>query len=275
MAGRTTTSPAASAERWADAADSRRRIGRAIEFVPVIGSTNDRVRDVLSGAEGEGLVVVADEQLAGRGRHGRTWTSPPSLNLTFSVGLRPRLAVLDAWMLSAAAALAVVEAARRFALLSVAWPNDVVAAADGRKVAGILVETTLAGERLRDAVIGIGLNVNWRRAHMADEISARATSLADLAGDPIERVSLLRSLLDALDAEIASIEAGGSPLERYRQACATLGSEVAVDAPGGRLMGRAVAIDDRGALVVDSADGTGPITVTAGEVTRIHPDGSA
>jgi BirA family transcriptional regulator, biotin operon repressor / biotin---[acetyl-CoA-carboxylase] ligase len=268
MPARTTTTPAAPAERWADAADLRRRIGRAIEFVPVIGSTNDLVRDLLSRGRGDGAVVVADEQLAGRGRQGRSWTSPPGMNLMLSVGLRPPIVAVDAWMLSAGAALAVVEAARSIAALSVAWPNDVVAATDGRKVAGILVETTLDGERLRDAVIGIGINVNWLRAEMPDELSGRATSLTDLAGRAVERVGLLRSLLDALDAEVAGLERGTSPLDRYRAACATLGTEVVVDAPGGRLVGLASAIDDRGALVVDTASGSA--VVTSGEVTRLH-----
>jgi BirA family biotin operon repressor/biotin-[acetyl-CoA-carboxylase] ligase len=268
------TIPVASAERWTDAADPRRRVGHAVEFVPVIGSTNDRVRDLLSGPDDAGVVVVADEQLAGRGRRGRSWASPPGRNLMLSVGLRPALAALDAWTLSAGTALAVAAAARPHADVSVAWPNDVVAA-DGRKVAGILVETTLAGERLRDAVIGIGINVNWRRAEMPDELSAGATSLADLAGHRIDRVSLLRGLLDALDAELAALEAGDSPLDRYRSTCATLGAEVTVDASGGRLVGRAVAIDERGALVVEPADGTAAVAITSGDVARLHREAPA
>lgn len=262
----------ATAERWTDAADPRRHVGRAVEFVPVIGSTNDRARDLLAEPHGDGVAVVADLQTAGRGRQLRSWTSPAGLNLTVSVGVRPSLPALDAWMLSAVAALAVLDAARPHAVLALTWPNDVVAA-DGRKVAGILVETTLAAERVRDAVIGIGLNVNWRRADMPAEIGGRATSLADLAGHSVDRVELLGALLGRLDAELAALDGGASPLARYRRACATLGAQVRAEAPGGTIEGRATAIDDHGALVVET-DG-GPITVTSGDVIRVTREAGA
>ena len=256
------------AERWTDAADPRRRIGRVVEFVPVIGSTNDRARELLADRDGDGVAVVADLQTAGRGRHRRSWESPPGRNLTLSVGVRPAtMPAADAWRLSAVTALAVLDAARPHAALALAWPNDVVASTDGRKVGGILVETTLAGELVRDAVIGIGLNVNWRRVDMPDDLRPRATSLADLGGRDIDRVELLGSLLAGLDAELAGLEDGQSPLERYRRACITLGAEVRVDAPGGPLEGRATAIDDHGALVVETP--SGPVAVTSGEVLRV------
>lgn len=260
-------SSAPAIDSWTDAADPTRRIGRTIDYVPVIGSTNDRARARLTDPDGDGWVVVADLQRAGRGRHGRSWQSPGGRNLTVSIGVRPRLSAADAWFVSAASALAVLDATRPHGRLSVKWPNDLVAG-DGRKVAGILVETSLDGERLRDAVIGIGVNVNWRRDEMPPELAAGATSLADLSGRPVARVELLRALLDRLDAELAAIEAGSSPLERYRSACVTVGCEVEVEAPGGRIEGPAVAIDDRGGLVVETADG--PVTVTSGDVIRVR-----
>jgi BirA family transcriptional regulator, biotin operon repressor / biotin---[acetyl-CoA-carboxylase] ligase len=145
-----------------------------------------------------------------------------------------------------------------------------VVARDRRKVAGILVETALAGDRLRDAVIGIGLNVNWRRAEMPEQISERATSLADIAGSDLDRVALLGVLLDAMDAELAGLVAGGSPLERYRSACATLGARVSVEGPDGPLTGRAAAITDDGALVVEPDGGGAPVSVTGGDVLRLR-----
>ena len=256
----TTTAPT---DAWSAAADPRRRIGHAIEFVPVIGSTNDRARALLAEPGGEGTVVVADVQTAGRGRLGRSWQSPPGVNLTLSVGLRPRLAAADAWMLSATAALAVLDPASRHAALSLKWPNDVLAA-DGRKVAGILIETSIDGDRVRDAAIGIGINVNWLRSEMPADLAAGATSLADVAGTRLDRVALLASLLDHLDAGVMALESGSTPLERYRQACVTIGREVAVEGPAGRVEGRAIGIDDHGGLVVETADG--PVTVTSGDV---------
>src|SRR5262245_36262638 len=81
---------------WAAASDPSRRIGRIVEFHTEMGSTNDRAREALAAGVGDGLVVVADLQTAGRGRRGRTWTSPAGVNLMLSVGLRPRLDAADA-----------------------------------------------------------------------------------------------------------------------------------------------------------------------------------
>lgn len=253
--------------RFTDVADPRRRVGRRVEFVAEIGSTNDLARLLLERGEEDGIVVVTDHQVAGRGRHGRTWVSPAGRNLALSVALRPAIRPDEAWLLSAAAALAVRTAVLPYASLSVAWPNDLVAA-DGRKVAGILVETALDAERLRHVVVGIGINVNWRRAEMPGELASGATSLAELAAGEVDRSAVFAALVAVLDEEVRAIEAGRSPIDRYRAACATLGREVAAEAPDGEVRGRAAAIGDDGALVVETRDG--PVTITSGEVLRLH-----
>ncbi len=118
---------------------------------------------------------------------GRTWLSPAGVNLLASVGLRLDLPASRAWWLAAAAALAVREAAHRILgpgrPLAIRWPNDLVTP-DGRKVAGLLIESQVTGDRLTGAVLGMGLNVNWRRADMPSDIASAATSLADLADAP-------------------------------------------------------------------------------------------
>ena len=252
---------------FARAARPGRRIGHEVEVHRAIGSTSDRARELLDAEGLEGVAVVAEEQLAGRGRRGRTWTSPPGLNLTLSVALRPRLAVDDAWQLGQAVALAIREACLPVAAVDLKWPNDVVSEG-GRKVGGVLLETALDGSRMVAAVIGIGLNVNWAPADMPPDIAATATSLAHLGGAPVDRIALLDRLLAGLAAEVAAVEAGRSPLERYRAACSTLGAEVVVEVGEGTIEGRATGIDGGGALVVATADG--PRSVTTGEVTRVR-----
>jgi BirA family transcriptional regulator, biotin operon repressor / biotin---[acetyl-CoA-carboxylase] ligase len=246
-----------------------RRIGHRIEVHGTIGSTNDRAAALL--AEGdEGVAVVAEEQGAGRGRRGRTWTSPPGLNLLLSVGIRPVLIARRAAWLGMAAALAVHRAASSVVpsgATGLKWPNDLVAA-DDRKVGGLLVDTTLGGDRVVGAVIGIGLNVNWAVADMPDEIRLTATSLAELCGAPVDRVVLLEALLDALEEELHDLEAGRSPRDRYRAACRTLGRHVVVEIGGRRVEGRAADLDPDGALLVETVDGV--TTVTAGEVVRVR-----
>ena len=243
------------------------RIGHAIEAHVSIGSTNERARELLDASEADGLVIVADEQTAGRGRRGRTWLSPPGLNLMVSVALRPRLRAADAWQLGMAASLATLRACREVAPVGLKWPNDLVAD-DGRKVGGLLVETMASAERLTAAIVGIGVNVNWANAEMPPEIAPDATSLADLSGVEVDRVALLARLLEALDEELAAVESGASPLDRYRAACTTLGAIVTVATPEGSLHGRAVELDGSGALVVETAEGRQ--VVASGEVLRVR-----
>ena len=184
-----------------------------------------------------------------------------------SVAFRPRIRAADAWQLALASALAARSACAALAPVALKWPNDLVAD-DGAKLGGLLLETTIDAEELTAAVIGIGINVNWARAEMPPEIAAGATSLRELAGAPIDRADLLARLLDALDDELVAVEDGSSPVPRYREVCATLGTDVAVETADGRVEGRATAIDDDGALVVET-DG-GPVAVTSGEIIRVR-----
>jgi BirA family biotin operon repressor/biotin-[acetyl-CoA-carboxylase] ligase len=247
-----------------------RRIGRRIERHASIGSTNDRARELLDGTDGDGIIVVADEQTAGRGRRGRTWLSPSGRNLYMSVAVVPSVAASDAWRIGLATALAVADACETIAPVGLKWPNDVVAAGDGRKLGGLLIETIAEGDRLRGAVLGIGINVNWRRAEMPVELRADATSLADLAGADVDREELLSRVVDGLAAEIDAVEAGVSPLERYRARCSTLGSAVSVETGEGLVTGTAIDLDATGALVIEDAEGRRHV-LSGGEVRRVRP----
>jgi BirA family transcriptional regulator, biotin operon repressor / biotin---[acetyl-CoA-carboxylase] ligase len=256
---------------WSPAVRARARIGHTLEFHESIGSTNDRARELLFEAGGDGGVVLAEVQTAGRGRRGRAWISPAGVNLTLSVALRPALAATDGWQLGLATALATLDACRTgggpASALGLKWPNDVVAG-DERKVAGLLIETVMSGEQLIGAVLGIGINVNWRPADMPAEIGRRATSLSSLAGGDVDRVALLDRLLDALDDELVALEAGRSPLARYRSACVTIGREVTVESATGTLEGRAIGLDAHGSLLLQTASGR--LALSTGEVETVR-----
>jgi len=252
---------------WTDAARRGRRIGHAIEAHEVIGSTNDRARELLADAAADGTVVVADAQSAGRGRRDRTWYSPAGRSLSMSAVVRPRLAAHNAWQLSLATALAVSEACDPVAPTWLKWPNDVVGA-DDRKVGGILIETVIEGDRVVGAVIGVGMNLDWRRGEMPDDVRDTATSLADLGGQAVDRVALLDRVLDGLSAEVGSLEGGRSPLHRYRTRCRTLGRRVDVSVGDRTISGTAIDLDLDGALVVETADG--PRRIPNGEVQRVR-----
>lgn len=255
---------------WSLAEDPARRIGRVIEFHAEIASTNDRARSALREPGGDGLAVVADLQTAGRGRRGRSWISPTGVNLLFSVALRPAVAPPLAGLLGIAAALAVRDACASLAAdadLSIRWPNDVVDR-EGRKVAGLLVETALENGELVEAVIGIGINVNWLPAEMPPEIAGSATSLLALVGSRVDRVMLLRRVLDALDVELHALERGEGPLRRFRASSWLDGRRLEVDTGDGKISGRAAGIADDGSLLLDAE--VGRLALGVGEVVRVH-----
>ena len=258
--------------RWERAADPARRVGHSVEFHAEIGSTNDRARATLRELRGEGRAIVADLQTAGRGRLGRSWVSPAGRNLMVSVGVRPRLAPTSAWQLGAASALAACEACAPIAELFVKWPNDLYTA-DGLKVGGVLVETALDGDTLAHAVIGCGINVNWRRAEMPADVASGATSLAELQGGAVDRVALLARYLSALDAGLSALEAGLSPVERLRERSWLDGRRVQVETTDGAIEGDAIGIGDDGALLV--RDGSDVRRVLFGDAIHVGTPGRA
>ncbi len=242
----------------------------AVELFETATSTNavaaDRARD---GAE-EGLVVVAEHQTAGRGRLDRAWETPARSSLTFSLLVRPTVPPGDwPWLpLLTGYTVAKTLRAEGYAV-GVKWPNDVLAG--DRKLVGILVERveTPTGPA---AVLGVGLNVSLT----ADELPVpTATSLALESGATPDRthllVELLRSLREAYDAWQAGGADGTTRLRSsYATACVTVGRDVRVDLPGGRVLtGRATGIDQAGRLVVLTGDGE--TVVGAGDVVHVRP----
>ncbi len=173
-----------------------RGLGAELLFYRTIGSTNDEAAARARQGASEGLVVVAEEQTAGRGRSGHTWFTPPGSALALSVLLRPRaLAAQAIGGLSALGALAVVEAlVVQGAAARIKWPNDVLLG--GRKVAGILVEAAWRGQELEHAVVGIGVNV--RPASVPEEAEFPATSVEAELGRSVDRAGLLVAILEGL-----------------------------------------------------------------------------
>jgi BirA family transcriptional regulator, biotin operon repressor / biotin---[acetyl-CoA-carboxylase] ligase len=245
---------------------------RRIDVRAETGSTNADVADAARRGEPEGLVVVAERQLTGRGRRDRQWVSPARAGLTLSVLLRPGPAVSPkTWgWLPLLAGVALRDAVGRQAAVEAAlkWPNDLLIGE--AKCAGILAE--VVGDAV---VLGIGLNVTTR----ADELpptSGPATSLRLAGARNTDRDPLLRALLRGLAGWYGGWrEAGGDAemcglLSAYRTACATLGRSVTVRLPGGDdLVGTATTVDRDGQLVLRTADGRDRC-VAAGDVLHVR-----
>jgi BirA family biotin operon repressor/biotin-[acetyl-CoA-carboxylase] ligase len=229
--------------------------GWRVEVLAETPSTNAVVAERARAGEAAGLVVVAEQQTAGRGRLDRSWESPPRSGLTFSVLLRPALPVAEWGWLPLLTGLAVARALRLRAEVDsvLKWPNDVLLA--DRKVCGVLAEVPVPGA----VVIGIGLNVSTRRDELPVET---ATSLVLEGAATTDRDTLLRAVLRELTEVMAD------PAEArvgYRAMCSTLGQEVRVELPEGSVTGVAERVDDDGRLVVAGA------AYGAGDVVHLRP----
>lgn len=231
-----------------------------------VTSTNDvAIRMAEEGAP-EGTVVIASEQTAGRGRHGRRWSSPAGSGLYLSVVFRPPLALDHLWQIGFMAAVASAEAISRVSQLSalVKWPNDVLL--NERKVCGILTEarSPAAGGR-SPVIVGIGVNVNT--LDFPPEIARMATSLALETGVPIAVEHVEHALLECLGTRYEQLMAGGfGPiLGAWKTLDCTAGHEVTVHTPEGEVCGTAQGVDCHGNLVVRQSDGS-QVSVASGEV---------
>jgi BirA family biotin operon repressor/biotin-[acetyl-CoA-carboxylase] ligase len=258
---------------------ARSRLAAATRFVDIrffdsIDSTNDYVAGEARVGAAEGLVAVADQQEAGRGRLGRRWDAPKGSSLLVSALLRPFLPAGRLHLVGVVAALAAADACGAVAGVEarLKWPNDLVV--DGRKLGGVLVETELSRGRATAAVVGIGLNVWWPDG-LPPELADGATTLGQLTGTKVPRAALLVALLEGLEARYARLERPSgqeAELGDYRYRCETLGRLVRVELSGAgqpqSFTGTAVDINAEGHLVVD--DGARLVVVAAADVVHLR-----
>ncbi|MFF5155082.1 biotin--[acetyl-CoA-carboxylase] ligase [Streptomyces sp. NPDC000348] len=248
---------------------------RQVDVVQRTGSTNsDLVARAAGGRLEEGVVLVAEEQTAARGRLDRRWTAPARSGLFFSVLLRPAEVPVARWgWLPLLTGVAVATGLSRVAGVDTAlkWPNDLLVTVGGeeRKAGGILAER--AGDD--GVVIGVGINVSLR----GDELPVPTAGSLVLAGAvSTDRDPLLRGVLRSLEDWYGRWRAaGGDPgasglQETYAAGCATLGRVVRAELPGDReLVGEAVAVDGDGRLVLATGEGVQE-PVGAGDIVHVR-----
>lgn len=170
-------------------------LGTPLIHFDSVDSTNKAALRATSKGAVEGTVFVADEQTAGRGRLSRQWHSPAGLGLYFSILLQPKLPVIDANNLVLQSAVAVCKAIEELYDHSVGikWPNDIYSGS--KKLGGILLETTITGDTIENAVIGIGLNMRHSVSDFPIELRNKATSLQEVTGKDIDPALLLERIM--------------------------------------------------------------------------------
>ena len=250
-------------------------IGRQLVYLPVTSSTNTVAKELAREGAPDGTVVVADEQSAGRGRLDRRWLAPPATSILCSILFRPELPLDRALYLMMVCSLAAADAVGQVSALRPAlkWPNDLIVEdeqARWRKLAGLLTETGVRGDRLEYVIVGIGINVNIGAGDLP-ALAPDATSILAETGQPVDRVALLAVLLAEIDQRYQALRAGESPYGEWAGRLATLGRQVRAVTPTGVITGMAEYVDHGGVLFLRTGGGV-LHRLQAGDVTLIHAE---
>lgn len=251
---------------------STRDVGFEIHLFDKVPSTNDVACKLAEHNARAGTVVLAETQLAGRGRFGRPWFSPGHTNLYASVIFRPAIAPSAVPVFALIGSLALADAVTGEGVpATVRWPSDVVVS--GQRLGGTLTVVAAAGDVVHHVVLGIGVNLNVSGEALATAlgpVAALATSVREVAGRAIDRNRFAASLLNRLERWHALYTDYGADavLMAWNQRDAVRGRLVDVSGPEGSHTGRVVGVDEAGRLVLESHPGD-RTAVACGEVTAI------
>jgi len=245
-----------------------RLLGKDIRYWAEVDSTNAALARLVKEGCGEGTVVIAEAQSAGRGRVGKPWFSPPGVNLHLSVLLKPSIQVTEARFLTLIGSLAIADAVASYDVnTQVKWPNDVLV--NDKKIAGVLAEVQLHHGQIEHLILGIGVNLNIDRPMMDryfGDAAAGATSLYEASGKTIDRNAFTTQLLARLEHHyFAFLESGKEPVLRQWRSRSFLGRRVSVKEEDMHVDGIALDLDEEGCLIVALDDGSS-VRVREGEV---------
>lgn len=227
-------------------------LGKKVVYLPSCHSTNDIARDLTkNGHFIEGMVVITDDQTAGRGQMGNSWESKAHQNLTFSLVFRPTfIPVQSQFKLTMVIALGLVEYLDSLQTgFQIKWPNDIYF--EDKKIAGILIQNTIGGGLLENAVAGIGLNVNQMDFHYSS-----ATSLRLILDREFQLTEVLESLCLAVEKRYLQLKKGKTDVIKSDYLNRLLGYQASrVFHDGEAFNGKIIDVEDNGRLVLESLDG--------------------
>lgn len=245
--------------------------GRNIFYYSETDSTNLRAKQLGDEGAPQGTLVVADRQIAGRGRRGRAWESPSGTSIYMSVLLRPDIIPDKAPMLTLVAACSVAEGIMLCADkdnkpdVQIKWPNDIIIG--GKKLVGILTEMSTQIDYINHVTVGIGINVNMTQ--FPEEISKTATSLRLECGHSVRRAPLIAAIMERLEAnyeKFMKTKDMTELMEAYTSLLVNKDRDVMILGEKEQFRARAVGIDRNGELIVIREDGKKE-TIFAGEVS--------
>ncbi len=240
-----------------------------VQYFDSISSTNDHAKHLAAQGAPHGTVLIADHQTGGRGRMGRSFSSPAGLGIYLSVILRPNCRACEIMHLTCAAAVAMCEAVHEATGFrpGVKWINDLVAG--GRKLGGILTELSVTPDngRVNYAIVGIGINCHQTPADFPENIRDIAISLETATGQSVDRCRLGAAMVKALwEMDKKLLTHKTSVMAAYKKSCVTLGKDVLLHRGEQTLQGTATDMDADGGLLVRLPDGS-VTAVNSGEVS--------
>lgn len=237
-------------------------------FLPQVDSTNDYLKKRAAEGAPHGTTALSDYQTGGHGRRGRSFLSPPGVGLYLSILLRPECPPTQLMHLTCAAGVAMCNAIEEGVGFrpGIKWTNDIVYGR--RKLGGILTELRLNAKGLVDyAIVGIGINCCQRLQDFPPEIREVAGSLSMVTGQEIDRFRVAAAELDALyDMSVRLLTEQDALISQYRKDCITIGQDISLVRGEEVRHGKALDVDDAGALVVLFPDGHTE-AINSGEVS--------
>ncbi|MFW6022532.1 MAG: biotin--[acetyl-CoA-carboxylase] ligase [Halanaerobiaceae bacterium] len=239
-----------------------KEIGNEIIVFDSIDSTNNKAKELARDKCKSGTVIVAEEQVAGRGRLGRKWHSPVGSGLWFSIVVRPDILPIKSPFLTISASLAVLDAVRCIVnevcgkinnkniknKIKIKWPNDILF--EEKKIAGILSEMSADMEQIKYGIIGIGINVN--QDFFSEDIKDTATSLKKICYKKIDRIKLLKYVLNYFEGYYEKLIKGkeNELLEKWKSNLNVIGEEVIIYSNKKTFYGKVIDISTQGELIL-------------------------
>jgi BirA family transcriptional regulator, biotin operon repressor / biotin---[acetyl-CoA-carboxylase] ligase len=234
------------------------RLGKNIHLYEDVESTQNVAMRLAEEGAPEGALVIAEQQLKGRGRMGRSWISPRGKGIWMSLVLRPDIPMPYAPQLTLLTAVALCRALRRLTSLDIGikWPNDLLV--NGRKISGILLESSAEEDRLKHVIAGVGISVNLDESDYDPEVLSKAVSLKLAAGQEFDRSEIVAAFLLELEQLYALYQNEGfAPIRSLWEALSiSLGRRMVLTTPQTVIEGVPIGLSDSGAIVVRLDDGS-------------------
>ncbi|GGG58489.1 biotin--[acetyl-CoA-carboxylase] ligase [Paenibacillus radicis (ex Gao et al. 2016)] len=231
--------------------------GRSIHLFEQVDSTQNVAQKLAEEGAPEGTLVIAEQQLSGRGRMGRAWMSPKGKGVWMSLIMRPTIPVHFAPQLTLLTAVALCRSLARLTSLPIGikWPNDLLI--DGKKISGILLESTAEDARLRYVIAGVGISVNLASSDYPEEMQERVTSLRIASGERLSREAVIAAFMLEWEQLYTLYQAEGfAPVVTLWEALSvSLNKPARLTTPQGIIDGTPVALDESGAIAVRLEDG--------------------